>query len=246
MSAAMSERACPSECSDDVAERASKRARIVVNPYTAVSLDKFALKNNGKGKGGHNAYPLINGGPIRFDLTPSYWVLAPFGFDISGKYECPSFLGGKEPEKEGASEGLNLRLNVESEQAEFLSKLDALAQNAFAEMTEATWNPLVIRSDERYLHSCTVKVILKGDDLTKLTIVQNGVISRGEGWDFLHPFFKKNNNCRGAEVKLHTRVKKLWNVAKKAGLSLEATQMVLRLDKAVEEDAYADDAELLA
>ena len=120
------------------------------------------------------------------------------------------------------------------------------AQKAFAEMTEATWNPLVIRSDERYLHSCKVKVVLKGDDLTKLTIVQNGVISRGEGWDFLHPFFKKNNNCRGAAVKLHTRVKKLWNVAKKAGLSLEATQMVLRLDKAVEEDAYADDAELLA
>ena len=244
MSAAMSGRACPSECSDDVAERASKRACIEVRPYTAVSLDKFALKNNGKGKGGHNAYPLINGGPIRFNFTPSDWVFAPFGFDISGKYEYPSFLGGKEPERDGASEGLNLRLNLESEHSEFLSKLDALAQNAFAEMTEATWTPMVVHSDARY--SCKVKVVLKGDDLTKLTIVQNGIISRGEGWDFLQPFLKKNSNCRFAEVKLHARVKKLWNVAKKAGLSLEATQIVLRLDKPMEELAYMDNAELLA
>ena len=113
-------------------------------------------------------------------------------------------------------------------------------------MADASWNLLVAKDMMRNLESCKVKVVLKGDDLTKLTIVQNGIISRGEGWDFLQPFLKKNNNCTFAEVKLHARVKKLWNVAKKAGLSLEATQIVLRLDKPMEELAYMDDAELLA
>ena len=48
------------------------------------------------------------------------------------------------------------------------------------------------------------------------------------------------------EVKVAVRVKKLWNVAKKAGLSLEATQMVLRIDKPMEEEVFGNDAELLA
>ena len=77
-------------------------------------------------------------------------------------------------------------------------------------------------------------------------IVQNGRVTRGEGWDFLQRFLAGSANCRRAEVKVTTRVKKLWNVAKKAGLSLEAIQMVLRIDKPVEEDAFGDDDELLA
>ena len=47
-------------------------------------------------------------------------------------------------------------------------------------------------------------------------------------------------------MKLTARVKKLWHMAKKAGLSLEAIQIVPRIDKPVEEEAFADDAELLA
>ena len=105
----------------------------------------------------------------------------------------------------------------------------------------------MVTTDEiRKLDSSKVKVILKGGDLTKLTIVRNGVVTRGEGWDFLMSFLITSYNCRMAEVKLTARVKKLWNVAKKAGLSLEATQLVLRIDKPVEEDAFGDDAELLA
>ena len=59
-------------------------------------------------------------------------------------------------------------------------------------------------------------------------------------------FLACSGNCKRAEVKLTVKVKKLWNVAKKAGLSLEATQMVLRIDKPEEEEAFGDDAELLA
>ena len=246
--AAISEQVCPSECSDTEAmEPVTKRARIEVKPFQELNLDLFVLKNNGKGKnGGQNTFPLVAGEPIRFNFTPSGWMEAPFGFDISGKYECPSFLGGAPPEKEGTPESLSLRLNLQPDQAEFLNKLDDASQKAFAQVADASWNLLVAKDMMRNLESCKVKVVLKGADLTKLTIVQNGTVTRGEGWNFLQGFLAGSSNCRRAEVKVTVRVKKLWNVAKKAGLTLEATQMVLRIDKPAEEDAFGDDAELLA
>ena len=247
MSAAFSDQACCSECADtDAMQPAAKRARIEVKAFKDLDLTQFVLKNNGKGKNGQNTYPLVAGEPIRFNLTPSGWLQTPFGFDISGKYEYPSFLGGPEPDKVGTSEGLSLRLNLQPEQAEFLGKLDATSQKAFTDIIPADWSPLVITDDLRKLVSCKVKVVLKGADMTKLTIVKNGVVSRGEGWDFLMGFLVGSSNCSRAEVKLTARVKKLWHMAKKAGLSLEATQIVLRIDKPVEEEVFVDDAELLA
>ena len=137
-------------------------------------------------------------------------------------------------------------MNLQPEQAEFLSRLDDAAQKAFAQVAEASWHPLVVKDETRNLDSSKVKIILKGADLTKLTIVQNGTVTRGEGWPFLQNFLAGSSNCRRAEVKVTVRVKKLWNVAKKAGLSLEATQIALRIDKPIEEEAFGNDAELLA
>ena len=55
------------------------------------------------------------------------------------------------------------------------------------------------------------------------------------------------NPCCHADVKMTVRVKKLWYVAGKAGLGLEATQLVLRpSERPTEADAFADDDELLA
>ena len=88
------DRACPSECSDNEAmEPVMKRARIEVKPFQDIALDKFVLKNNGKGKNGQNTFPLIASEPIRFNFTPNGWIETPFRFDTSGKYEYPSFLG---------------------------------------------------------------------------------------------------------------------------------------------------------
>ena len=242
---AISDQACPSECSDlpDM-ESAAKRARIEVKPFQDLDLNQFVLKNNGKGKNGPIVYPLIAGEPIRFNLTINDWLQTPFGFDLETKFEKPSFLGGKDPEKPGTPEGLNLRLNLQPAQAEFLSKLDNAARKAFADITTANWNPLVNANAILRLSSCKVAVILKGDGLTKLAIVQNSKVERGEGWEFLQGY---NSNFKRAEVKLTVRVKKLWNVAGKAGLSLEATQLVLRpTEKPTEQDAFGDDQELLA
>ena len=95
--------------------------------------------------------------------------------------------------------------------------------------------------------STKVTVVLKGEGLTKIAVVADGKVVRGDGWDFLKAYIDAGNTFRHAEIKLVARVKKLWHVSGKAGLKLEATQIVLRsTDKPQEVDAFADDSELLA
>ena len=247
----ISDQACQSECAEEAmsstGEPAAKRARIEIKSYTEIDLSEFALKDKGKGKNGHLAYPLLGGETIRFNLSPSEWLRTPFGFDVDSKFEKPSFLGGKEPEKANSSEGLSLRLDLADGQAEFLTELDKTAAEAFAKIVDAKWNPLVATNPLFKSSLCKVSVILKGSDLTKLAIVVDGKVHRGEGWEFLEPFVTRCNAFKWADVKITARVKKLWNVAGKAGLGLEATQLVLKpSERPTEEDAFGDDDELLA
>ena len=227
-------------------ERPTKRTRIGVKPYSEIDLEEFALRDKGKGKNGHLAYPLLDGDTIRFNLTPNDWLRTPFGFDVDGKYDKPSFLGGKEPEN-GVSESLSLRLDLSVGQETFLTQLDAAAEAAFAKLVDVKWSPLVAANPVFKSSLCKVAVVLKGSELTKLAVVVDGKVERGEGWEFLQPFIKRCNSFKFSEVKLTARVRKLWNVAGKAGLGLEATQIVLKpSERPTEEDAFADDSELLA
>ena len=244
-----------SECSEaamatdgsETMERPTKRTRIEIKPYNEIDLSQFALKDKGKGKNGHVAYPLLGNESIRFNLTHIDWLRAPFGFDVDSKFEKPSFLGGKEPEKVGASEGLCLRLELEPGQASFLTGLDKISEEAFAKIAEAKWNPLVAANALFKTSHCKVMVVLKGSDLTKLAIVVDGKVERGEGWQFLEPFIKRCNSFKFADVKLTVKVKKLWNVAGKAGLGLEATQIVLKpTERPTEVEAFGNDNDLLA
>ena len=234
---------------DAMAEQSpAKRARVEIEvpSFDKVDLEKFSVKDNGKGKNGHKAFPMVDGKSIRFNLTPTGWLHAPFGFDVTSKFEKPSFLGGKEPES-GASEGLKLSINLQKAEAEFLSQLDDNCSGAFANIIKATWNPLVSENSLFGASSVKVVVTLKGEELTKIAVVANNKVTRGEGWDFLKEYIDSGNTFRNSEVKLTARVKKLWNVGGKAGIQLEATQIVLRPgDRPTEKAAFDDDSELLA
>ena len=228
---------------------AAKRARVEVDVplFDKVALGEFTLKDNGPGKNGHRAYPLVANESIRFNLTPSGWLETAFGFDVNCKFDKPSFLGGKAPEG-ASSEGLGLRITLPNDEATFLEELDAKSQEAFAALAKANWNPLVSETSV-FGQTKTVKVhvVLKGADLTKIAVVVDNKVVRGEGWDFLSQYMDDCNQFRHSEVKLAVRVKKLWNYAGKAGLKLEVTQLVLRpTQKPTEANAFADDAELLA
>ena len=227
----------------------SKRARVEIQipSFADVDMSKFTLKDNGKGKNGHLSYPLVDGQVVRFNLTPSGWLKTPFGFDVETKYEKPSFLGGKEPEKPGKPEGLNLRLNLEDAEAEFLTELDSHCQTEFEKLTKAKWNSLVTEAGLFGKTSAKATVILKGNGLTQIAVVDNNQVLRGEGWDFLKQFVEPGNIFKQSDVKLVAKVQKLWNVGGGAGIKLEATQIVLRTtERPKEMSVFGDDAELLA
>ena len=249
LASAISDPECE-DCSEGPAmatEGPTKRARIEVKPFEDIDLSKIALKDKGKGKQGHIAFPLLDGEVIRFNLTPSDWSKNPFGFDVNSKFEKPSFLGGKEPEKVGTSEGLSLRVDLQTEQAEFLKKLDMATKDAFALLVDNKWNELVASNPLFPQPTCKITVILKGSGLTEIAVVRDGKVHRGEGWNFLEPHIEPCNYFKFAEVKLTVRVKKLWNVAGKAGLGLEATHLVLRpTDRPTVANPFEDDEELLA
>ena len=227
----------------------SKRARVEIEvpSFEKVDLSQFTLKDHGKGKNGHRAFPSVTGESVRFNLTPGGWLKTPFGFDVDTKFEKPSFLGGKEPENPGTPEGLNLCINIDKVEADFLTQLDGLCKDGFDELVKGTkWTELVGENPLFGTFSAKVTVVLKGEGLTKIAVVADNKVTRGEGWDFLKPFLDSQNGFRQAQVKLVVRVKKLWNVAGKAGIKLEATQMVLRpTERPKEADAFADDSELL-
>ena len=238
-------------CDSDeaMAEQPSvKRARIEIEvpSFDKVDLDQFSLKDNGKGQNGQKTFPLVEGKSIRFNLTPNGWLKAPFGFDVTSKFEKPSFLGGKEPES-GASEGLKLSINLQLAETVFLTQLDEKSKEAFGEIAKANWMPLVSENGLFSSSSAKVVVTLKGDELTRIAVVANGKVTRGEGWEFLKEYIDAGNSFRNSDVKLTARVKKPWNVGGKAGIQLEATQIVLRpSERPKEADAFADDSELLA
>jgi hypothetical protein len=228
----------------------NKRAReeIAVPRFDAVDLGKFVLKDNGKGKSGHRTFPLIDGNPIRFNLTPDKWLSVPFGFDLSSKFEKPSFLVGDASGNDAApkaSEGLNLRVFLEGEESEFLKKLDELCKEAFAKIVSScsNWNDAVASGSMFSANSVKVAVPLTGPDAIDIAVVRDGAIARGQGWDFIKPFAE----CfRNADVKLTVRVKKIWHMGNKAGIKLEATQLALRVRERPKEAVAFTDDDLLA
>jgi len=228
-------------CDADLTTPPAKRAKIEVLPFPELDLSKLSLKSSGVGPGGGlRVYPTLDGEAIRFNLTPHKWLETPYGFDLSTQYEekVPSFLGGKTPPN-GAPEGLSLKITLGQAEANFLESLDANCQQRFNALTRATWNTLVKDGN------CKATAVLTGprEGLTKIAIVQDGKVIRGEGWEFLKPYV---DSLRHAEVKAVLRLKKLWNVAGKAGIKLEATQLVLKAtEKPTEADVFGDDSVLL-
>lgn len=227
--------------SDDLTmDRAQKRAKIEIVSFEQLNLEKFTLNQVGKTKKDQKVYANIDGKPIRANLTPNDWVSTRFGFDFSGQYEKPSFLGGKAPDRKGCPESLSIKVTLNTAQLEFIQKLDESAQAAYADICPGKWNPLVNPGYSQ----CKFSVVLAGDGLTQLMVVKDGKVHRGEGFDFLKTFDGSFNN---AQLKLVFRVRKVWQHTGKAGLSLEATQLVIKpTEKPVEENAFADDDALLA
>ena len=239
-----------SDSADEMTDQPqSKRARVEIQvpSFDAVDLSKFTLKDNGKGKSGHLSYPYLDGEVIRFNLTPTGWLKTTFGLDVQTQYDKPSFLGGKEPEKPGTPEGLGLRIELGQAETNFLTELDSTSRDEFEKLAKAKWNPLVSESSLFNKSTARVTVILKGNGLTQIAIVDDNQVVRGEGWEFLKAHMDAGNTFKRSDVKLVAKVQKLWNVSGGAGIKLEATQLVLRIaERPVEVSVFGNDDDLLA
>ena len=124
--------------------RPTQRARTETLSFDQLDLAKLQFKDiKSNPKGPPSVIVLYEGVGPRFNLTPTGWLNCKYGFDISGKYSKPSFLGGPMPENEGFSEGLALRIFLDSEQAKFLREIDQKACEEYKAFGKADWQPLL-------------------------------------------------------------------------------------------------------
>ncbi len=235
----------PLEPSDAEAMAAAKKARSAdVQSFLDIQIEDLKLKDTGK-KQKNSEDSLIVLPLESFNLTPSGWLSTKFGFDLNPKFGKPSFLGGEKTDK--ASESLAMRILLDEETTAFFKRLDEQVSQEYQKIREVHWQPLVT-DDLLFGGSSNVKVfvVLAGSPLTKLTVVANEKVDRGEGWPFLKDYLDKMVNFYNAEVKICVRPKSIWHFNGKTGLCLAATRLVLRARAKVENDPFGDDAELLA
>jgi len=235
----------PLEPSDAEAMAAAKKARSAdVQSFRDIQIEDLKLKDTGK-KQKDSEDSLIVLPLESFNLTPSGWLSTKFGFDLNPKFGKPSILGGEKTDK--ASESLAMRILLDEETTAFFKRLDEQVSQEYQKIREVHWQPLVT-DDLLFGGSSNVKVfvVLTGSPLTKLTVVADEKVDRGEGWPFLKDCLDKMVNFYNAEVKICVRPKSIWHVNGKTGLSLVATRLVLRARAKVENDPFGNDDELLA
>ena len=227
--------------STTASQGAAKRQRVEpVKPFGEIDTGSARIKEGAPKKtGGKFLVPLIGNEMMPFNLSPTVWNTMPFGFDLSGKFEKPSFLGGPESDKQ---EGLHIRVAIGEEQAVFLRSLDLAFAVEFSKYEQQPqWSDIVV--DSPLLGETHVKLFvpLKGQNLPTLKVVQNGEVLTGAGWDFLQPHLQSAAAFRRAEVKVVAKVQRIWSMSGKAGVTLVVTQLALRpQQKPAEEDAFPD------
>ena len=226
----------PDVVEDEAAvEHPSKRIKREMLDYDAVDLDQLRVEDNGVDKNGNRRLrPLLGDGLLHCNVTPLGFHVSHFGFDVSGRFQKPSFLTNQPPRR---SEGLYLPLRFRiSKEYRFLQKVDSFFKNKVAEIDDTLkWRSLDLLHchDARYEEYHTkVKVVLSGEGLTQLKIIDRKMnIHTGAGWDFLQPFMQEFDNFKLARVKVAVCLSDLWCMDGKAGLTLTATHLVLTFPK---------------
>ena len=202
--------------------------------YSALELDQLKLEDNGLDKKGNRRLrPLLGDSLLHCNLTPLGFQVTPFGFDVSGKFQKPSFLSNQPPQR---SEGLNLPVIFRiTRESSFLREVDFFFKSKLAEMDDKLkWHSLESMSDydASDVYRTKVKVVLAGERLTEIKIIDHNIgIHTGVGWEFLQSHLEAFNNFRWARVKVAVCLSDLWCVDGKAGLTLTATHLVLTFPK---------------
>ena len=229
---------------------AAKRVR-VEEPKSFRALDVGCMTVKAvDGKEDKYYLPLLDNDTIRFVLTPDGPTKITFGFDVTGNWEQRSF-NSTMPIREKSSESLSFRVELGSEQAEFLRKVDEQMKALFCE--DATWVPLVVKNDKYEKPTAKVNVCLSGADadLTALKIKRGDVVEKGRGWVFFKMAADQGDSYRvaflGAEVKIVAKLR-AWKMKGqsdsivRAGITMAATQLFIK----PQEREIVEEADVLA
>jgi len=222
------------EEAEAMAAPAAKKAR-VEEPKSFKELDVEAMTLKVVDVKDDKYYvPLLDNEVIRFVLTPDEPTKVIWGFDIAGAVEQRSF--NTPGIKAKSIESLSIRVELGSEQAEFLEKMDAKFKAVFGQ--DSQWTPLLSRNDKYEKLTAKLNVCLSGEDsaLTLIKVKPDDVVERGYGWVFLKSLADADkghhNLFTGAEVKAVAKLRawrrtdehgKIW-----AGLKLAASQLFFK------------------
>ena len=218
-----------------MAAPAAKKARIE-DPKSFQELDVDAMTMKiVDGKTDKFFIALLDNEVIRFLLTPDEPTRITWGFDMSGAVEQKSFHKGAAAK---GNESLSIRVELDSEQVEFLEKVDEKMKGFFGTDEALEWSPMVNKNEKYDKPTAKLNVCLSGDDsaLTLLKFKPGDVVERGHGWDFLKGYADAEKNRRnaftGAETKVVVKLR-AWKMTDKdgkvrAGVSMAATQLFIK------------------
>ena len=219
-----------------MAAPAAKKARLEdPKSFQELNVDAMTLKIV-DGKTDKFYVALLDNEVIRFLLTPDEPTKITWGFDTSGAVEQRSFHKGGVVAK--GNESLSIRVELDSELAEFLEKVDAKMKGLFGTDEELEWSPMVNKNEKYDKPTAKLNVCLSGDDstLTLLKFKPGDVVECGHGWEFLKGYADAEKNRRnaftGAEAKMVAKLR-AWKMTDKdgkvrAGVSMAATQLFIK------------------
>ena len=218
-----------------MAAPAANKARIEEpKPFKELDVEAMTLKIV-DGKTDKFYLALLDNEVIRFVLTPAEPTKIIWGFDMAGVTEERSFHRGEKSEK---NESLSIRVELGSEQAEFLQKVDDAMKALFGTEEPFEWTPIVNQHDKYEKPTAKLSVCLGGDEssLTLLKFKPGDVVERGNGFEFLKGYADAEKNRRnaftGGEAKVVVNLR-AWKMTDKngkvrAGISLAATQLFIK------------------
>jgi len=219
-----------------MAAPAAKKARIEEpKSFKELAVEAMTIKVI-DGKEDKYYVPLLGNEVIRFLLTPDEPTKVTWGFDISGAVEQRSF--NTPGVKAKGNESLSFRVELGTEQAEFLEKVDEKMRGLFGTEEAFEWTPMVTKNEKYEKPTAKLQVCLSGDDsaLTLLKCKPGDVVEKGYGWDFLKSLADMEKNRRnaftGAEAKAVVKLR-AWKMTDKdgkvkAGVSMAATQLFIK------------------
>ena len=223
------------DSAEAMAAPAAKKARLEdPKSFQELNVDAMTLKIV-DGKTDKFYIALLDNEVIRFLLTPDEPTKITWGFDTSGAVEQRSFHKGAAAK---GNESLSIRVELDSEQAEFLEKVDEKMKGFFGADEAFEWSPMVNKNEKYDKPTAKLNVCLSGDDsaLTLLKFKPGDVVERGHGWEFLKGYADAEKNRRnaftGAEAKMVAKLR-AWKMTDKdgkvrAGVSLAATQLFIK------------------